>query len=85
MELGLEGRVALVMGASQGIGKAIAAALAREGARVAIASRSRERLEEAAAEIGEVAVFEADATDSEGWRGCRWKSPRRWGRRRSWC
>ncbi|MFN8215620.1 MAG: SDR family oxidoreductase [Solirubrobacterales bacterium] len=66
MELGLEGRVALVMGASQGIGKAIAAALAREGARVAIASRSRERLEEAAAEIGEVAVFEADATDSEG-------------------
>ena len=61
MDLGIEGRVALVMGASKGIGKAIATALAREGARVAIASRSRARLEEAAAEIGgETAVFEYD-------------------------
>src|SRR3954454_1034505 len=66
MELGLEGRVALVMGASRGIGRGIAAALAREGARVARASRSRERLEEAAAEIGEAATpFVADATDLE--------------------
>jgi len=64
MELGLEGRVALVMGASRGIGRGIAAALAREGARVAIASRSQERLEEAAAAIGEAATpFVADATD----------------------
>ena len=63
----MKGRVALVMGASQGIGKAIAVALAREGARVAIASRSEERLEAAAAEIGEgTGVFVADATDSEG-------------------
>src|SRR6266542_5960754 len=52
------------MGASRGIGKAIAEALAREGARVAMASRSRESLEEAAAEIeGETAVFEADTSD----------------------
>ena len=66
MDLGLEGRVALVMGASKGIGRGIAAALAREGARVAIASRSLERLEEAAAEIGEGATpFVADATDAE--------------------
>jgi 3-oxoacyl-[acyl-carrier protein] reductase len=66
MDLGLEGRVALVMGASRGIGRGIAATLAREGARVAIASRSLERLEEAAAEIGERAVpFVADATDIE--------------------
>ncbi len=66
MDLGLEGRVALVMGASRGIGRGIAAALAREGARVAIASRSLERLEEAAAEIGELATpFVADAADSE--------------------
>ena len=50
MDLGLQGRTALVMGASRGIGRAIAAALAREGARVAIASRSQERLEEAAAD-----------------------------------
>jgi 3-oxoacyl-[acyl-carrier protein] reductase len=54
------------MGASQGIGRAIAAALAREGARVALSSRSRERLEEAAAEIeGETAIVEADASDLE--------------------
>jgi 3-oxoacyl-[acyl-carrier protein] reductase len=66
MDLGLEGRVALVMGASRGLGRGIAAALAREGARVAIASRSLERLEEAAAEIGEGATpFVADAGDVE--------------------
>jgi len=66
MDLGLEGRVALVMGASRGIGRAIAAALVREGARVAIASRSRERIEEAAEAIGEAArPFVADAADPE--------------------
>jgi len=64
MDLGIEGRTALVMGASRGIGRGIAAALAREGARVAIASRSSERLEEAAREIeGEVAPFVADTED----------------------
>lgn len=64
MDLGLEGRVALVMGASRGIGRAIAMSLAGEGARVAIASRSAEKLEEAAAEIGEMATpFVADAAD----------------------
>jgi len=64
MDLGLEGRVALVMGASRGIGQAIAAVLAREGARVAICSRSQEKLEEAVAEIGGSATpFVADASD----------------------
>ncbi len=51
MDLGLEGRVALVGGASRGIGKAVALGLAREGARVAICARGEETLEEAAAEI----------------------------------
>ena len=64
MDLGIEGRTALVMGASQGIGRGIAASLAREGARVAIVSRSRERLERAAREIEEEVVpFVADAND----------------------
>jgi 3-oxoacyl-[acyl-carrier protein] reductase len=64
VKLGVENRVALVMGASRGIGRAIAAGLAQEGARVAIASRSAEKLEEAVTEIGEgVTPFAADATD----------------------
>ncbi len=64
MDLGLGGRVALVMGASQGLGEAIAASLAGEGARVAIVSRSAERLGEAAARIdGDATPFVADATD----------------------
>jgi 3-oxoacyl-[acyl-carrier protein] reductase len=46
--------VALVTGASKGIGRAIAAELAAEGARVAISSRSRERIEATAGEIGAV-------------------------------
>ena len=52
MDLGLEGRVALVTGASQGIGRAIAAELVAEGARVAVSSRSRERIDATAGEIG---------------------------------
>jgi 3-oxoacyl-[acyl-carrier protein] reductase len=52
MDLGISGKVALVTGASQGIGFGIAKELAAEGARVAISSRSQEKIEAAAAQIG---------------------------------
>jgi 3-oxoacyl-[acyl-carrier protein] reductase len=59
MDLGIEGRVALVLGASKGIGRAVATELAAEGARVAIASRSREGLDALAAQLG-ATPFEHD-------------------------
>ena len=65
MDLGLAGRVALVTGASKGIGRGIAAVLAAEGATVAVASRSRERIEATAGEIGaHPYVFDAGDLDA---------------------
>ncbi len=51
MDLGLEGKIAIVGGSSKGLGKAVAIALAKEGVRVTIAARSKERLEQVAEEI----------------------------------
>lgn len=66
MDLGLEGRVALVTGASKGIGRAIAAELAAEGARVAVSSRSAERVRAAAEAIGAAAGLTWDTDDVAG-------------------
>jgi 3-oxoacyl-[acyl-carrier protein] reductase len=51
MDLGLQGRVAIVAAASKGLGRAAAEELAREGANVAICSRDQKSIEQAAAEI----------------------------------
>jgi len=57
MDLGIKGKVAVVAAASQGLGKASAEALAKEGARVAILSRRQDELNKVAKEIGaELAV-----------------------------
>ena len=60
----LDGTVALVTGASSGIGEAAARALTQAGAKVAIAARRRDRLEKLAGEI-DALVIEADVTDRE--------------------
>jgi 3-oxoacyl-[acyl-carrier protein] reductase len=70
MDLGLNGRVALIAAASRGLGKAVATALAEEGARVAIFSRQQVAIEAAGAEVrsrtgAEVLPLAADVNRSE--------------------
>jgi NAD(P)-dependent dehydrogenase (short-subunit alcohol dehydrogenase family) len=61
----LSGQVALVTGGGRGIGAGIARELAAAGARVAVAARTREQVEEVAREIGGIAL-EEDVTDRDG-------------------
>jgi len=70
LDLGLGGKVALITGASDGLGRAAAARLAGEGARVAICARRADRLEDAAAALrretgGEVLPVAADVARAE--------------------
>jgi len=73
MDLGLSGRRAVVTGGSKGLGKAIAAELLAEGARVVICSRNEAELWETAAELGKasgvdagsVVALRCDVTDPE--------------------
>lgn len=68
MDLGIEGKTALVAGGSSGIGRAVALALSREGCRVAVNARGRERLEATAAAIraetgGQVLAVPGDVSE----------------------
>ena len=69
MDLGLEGKVAIITGGSEGIGRATAVGLAREGAQVVIGARRPEPLEEAAELIRQVGaeplVVSMDVTSDE--------------------
>ena len=67
--MSLSGHVALVTGASQGIGHTCALRLAKDGATVAVAARNQEKLNELVSEIitagGKAAAFALDVTDEE--------------------
>jgi 3-oxoacyl-[acyl-carrier protein] reductase len=72
--IGLSGRIALVTGASQGIGRACALQLAQDGATVALAARNLDKLESVASEIaaagGTAKAFALDVASEESIKAC---------------
>ncbi|WP_224368688.1 SDR family oxidoreductase [Hyalangium versicolor] len=69
MDLGLKGKRALVLGASWGLGFAVASELVKEGARVAICSSNEERIRAAAANMGAALGVAADLSKPGGTQG----------------
>jgi NAD(P)-dependent dehydrogenase (short-subunit alcohol dehydrogenase family) len=67
--ISLEGKVAVITGASRGLGRAMAVALGGAGVKLALVSRDRGKLEETAAEAAKVgadaAIFQVDVTDED--------------------
>jgi NAD(P)-dependent dehydrogenase (short-subunit alcohol dehydrogenase family) len=81
MQISLDGKVALVTGASKGIGKAIAAGMVEAGASVMLSSRKLDQLEAAAAQIGgATAVYAANAGDIDAAHACVAATIERFGR-----
>jgi len=85
MDLGLKDRVAMVAASSEGLGRAVALGLAREGAKLAICARTEARLASAAEEIGrstgvEVLARPVDVTKHEEVEGFVRESAERFGR-----
>jgi NAD(P)-dependent dehydrogenase (short-subunit alcohol dehydrogenase family) len=81
VEIRLDGKVALVTGASRGIGRAIAHQMSAAGARVMLTSRKHDQLEAAAAEMpGETSVFAANAGDVAAANACVAATIERFGR-----
>ena len=87
MNLHIEGKVALVTGASQGIGRAVAAGLAKEGARAVLSSRGEAELHEAVEAIrlsgGEAFGIPADVSEPESIGALLGRVTRRFGARTS--
>lgn len=81
MEISLNGKVALVTGASRGIGKSIAKSFAEAGAKVMLSSRKEDSLRAAASEInGETDVFAANTGDLDQGQACIEATMKRFGK-----